>query len=432
MPPTYSPRRLPSLRVLFVLRDQVLMDRCLRHLQRLSYLIESEFLAPEPGFVSQVASRSFDVLIAEYPQVDWQGTLLPDFLLHPSSLASVILLVNHIDEDNMAEFLLGGIADCVELDRLEDLPRAMRRAIRERSLRVARDRAEDQLRHYQARYRALASNRAYGIYRCGPDGGFWDVNYALASMLGYSSREELLAAKANTTDSGILNSRNQSLPFLSPSSDEQIGDPVEVEWKRKDGAPIRVRLTAQEILDDCGELEAYEVIVQDITKQRELEDFLRRQAASDPLTGLANYRHMIERLDGELRRSKRTGRQFALLVFDMDGLKEINDRYGHVAGSQALCRMADVLSVCCRDIDTAARFGGDEFALLLPETGTSAAEAAANRICASVAEDSNGPPLSVSVGVGVYPSDGETVELLVSAADSAMYSMKRARHSTRR
>jgi diguanylate cyclase (GGDEF)-like protein len=145
---------------------------------------------------------------------------------------------------------------------------------------------------------------------------------------------------------------------------------------------------------------------------------------------LANYRRLIEALDREIRRCKRTGREFALLLFDMDGLKRINDRYGHVTGSQALCRVADALTFCCRDIDTAARFGGDEFAVLLPETGAEAASCVASRICTSIAEDENGPAISVSAGMAVYPSYGDSINGLVSAADSAMYEMKRRGRQT--
>jgi diguanylate cyclase (GGDEF)-like protein len=174
-------------------------------------------------------------------------------------------------------------------------------------------------------------------------------------------------------------------------------------------------------------LESYEVITEDVTKQRQLEDHLRQQAARDPLTGLGNYRHLAEVLDMEIKRSERTGREFALLLFDLDGLKKINDRYGHLTGSHALCRVADVLSFC-RDIDTAARYGGDEFAVVLPETGPEAAKLVAQRICDNIANDGMGPLLSVSIGVAVYPRDGERIEALLHTADVAMYSMKATRH----
>ncbi len=174
-------------------------------------------------------------------------------------------------------------------------------------------------------------------------------------------------------------------------------------------------------------MEAYEVIAEDVTRQRELEDHLRRLAASDPLTGLANYRRLVDVLDLEIKRSKRTSREFALLFVDLDGLKLINDRHGHLIGSQAICRLADVLCSCCRDIDTPARFGGDEFALVLPETAAGAANRVARRVCESVANDGKGPKLSVSVGVAVYPENGNTIESLLCEADSALYSMKRQR-----
>ncbi len=190
---------------------------------------------------------------------------------------------------------------------------------------------------------------------------------------------------------------------------------------------MRVRLSGREVLSEQGDLESYEVIVEDVTRQRALEDHLRRQAASDSLTGLANYRRLVDVLDLEIRRSQRTNREFAMLFFDLDGLKLINDRHGHMTGSQALCRLADVLCSGCRDIDTAARFGGDEFALVLPETNAEAASLVARRICESVAADGKGPKLSVSVGIAVYPQNGETIERLLSQADAALYSMKRQR-----
>jgi diguanylate cyclase (GGDEF)-like protein len=185
------------------------------------------------------------------------------------------------------------------------------------------------------------------------------------------------------------------------------------------------RTSQTDLVSEHGKLESYEVIAEDVTRQRELEDHLRRQASSDSLTGLANYRHLVDVLDSEIKRSSRTNREFAMLFFDLDGLKRINDLHGHLVGTQALCRVANVLSFCCRDIDTPARFGGDEFAVVLPETNAEAASLVARRICESVAKDSNGPKLSVSVGVVIYPHNGETIERLLSQADTGLYSMKR-------
>jgi diguanylate cyclase (GGDEF)-like protein len=186
---------------------------------------------------------------------------------------------------------------------------------------------------------------------------------------------------------------------------------------------VKVRLSGREVLDEHGGLDAYEVIAEDATRQRELKNHLRRQAASDPLTGLANYRHLVDVLDSEIKRSKRTNREFALLFFDVDGLKQINDRHGHLVGSQALCRLADILSFAAGTL-IPPRFGGDVFALVLPETDTKSANQVARRVCGSLANDGKGPKLSVSVGVAVYPANGETIESLLCEADSGLYSRK--------
>jgi diguanylate cyclase (GGDEF)-like protein len=147
-------------------------------------------------------------------------------------------------------------------------------------------------------------------------------------------------------------------------------------------------------------------------------------AISDPLTGLANYRHLIDVLESEIERSGRTGREFSVLLLDLDALKSINDRFGHLVGSRALRRLADVLRVHSRSVDTPARYGGDEFALVMPETGTQAARGVAGRIRERLASETEQPKISVSIGVAVYPSSGATAERLLMAADEALYAMK--------
>ena len=157
----------------------------------------------------------------------------------------------------------------------------------------------------------------------------------------------------------------------------------------------------------------------------QLFDQVSRLAASDSLTGLANHRRLLEAMENEIQRSRRTGRQFAVLLFDLDGLKKINDKYGHLTGSRAIKRLGTVLRDSSRTIDTPARFGGDEFALVLPEASAHDAEQAATRICEQLATDGEEPFITVSVGQAVYPADGTSIEQLLGAADAALYKMKR-------
>ncbi|MGB2678794.1 MAG: GGDEF domain-containing protein [Candidatus Acidiferrum sp.] len=154
---------------------------------------------------------------------------------------------------------------------------------------------------------------------------------------------------------------------------------------------------------------------------------VRHLAASDPLTGLANYRRLLDVLDTETERTLRTGRPFAVLLLDLDGLKKINDTYGHLVGSRALCRIADILRFYCRAIDTAARYGGDEFAVVLPEAREDEAQRVAQRIRETLAADQEQPPISASIGISIYQGEGERVEKLLAEADQNLYEEKARR-----
>jgi diguanylate cyclase (GGDEF)-like protein len=154
---------------------------------------------------------------------------------------------------------------------------------------------------------------------------------------------------------------------------------------------------------------------------------VHHMAVTDPLTGLANYRRLLDVLESETERTNRTGRPFSVLLLDLDGLKLINDSYGHLVGSRAICRLADVLRIHCRAIDTAARYGGDEFALVLPESQEDEARRVANRIKEVMANDEEPPRFSASIGVSVYRGDGERIEKLLSEADHDLYADKARR-----
>jgi diguanylate cyclase (GGDEF)-like protein len=161
------------------------------------------------------------------------------------------------------------------------------------------------------------------------------------------------------------------------------------------------------------------------------EERLRELATTDSLTGLANYRHLLDVLRAEIARSNRTSRPFSILFLDMNGLKDINDRFGHVTGSKALCRLADLLRASCRSIDTPARFGGDEFAVVLPETPESGGQVVLKRIVDRLAVEGGTPPLSVSGGVAAFPRDGSSPTQLLRAADTLLYEAK-AKHVRKR
>jgi diguanylate cyclase (GGDEF)-like protein/PAS domain S-box-containing protein len=397
------------------------IQTCLRELNHVYAAVTSDVVSTPDAFCEKLSSLSYDVVLAEFPVPVWEGRSMLDLLRQSGIQPPIIFVGDSIPQETAAELLSQGAADCIELQHVGHLPALLRRVMHASTLREERDQAEQRLRHSEAHYRALVGNLLYGMCRSNVDGRILDANQALAAMLGYASREELLG---KMLPDEVLRDRDKRLRMLGLYCDGMQSGPLEVAWRQKDGTTLKVRLSGREAEDDQGQTDGYEIVVEDVTKQRETEDHLRQLAAKDPLTGLANYRTLVDVLDTEIRRSERTRREFALVLFDLDNLKRINDQHGHLVGNEALCRLADALSISCRDIDTAARFGGDEFALVLPETAAVSANLVARRICDGLASDGRGIMLTASIGIAVYPTNGRTIGALLGAADAAMYAMK--------
>lgn len=160
---------------------------------------------------------------------------------------------------------------------------------------------------------------------------------------------------------------------------------------------------------------------------------LRQLAAIDDLTGVYNRRYFFEQLEREVAEARRYNGRLAILLVDLDGLKRLNDRFGHWAGDQALRAVAQRLVLSSRGADVVARLGGDEFALILPRTGRQGAQELALRLAEAIAAQTldvgHGPrlELSVSCGVAAFPVDGDDIEALLQAADASMYTAKLAK-----
>jgi len=415
-----SHRRRP-LRVLFVHRDAEVVDTCVEELKKAQFMVSADFVLNLAQCGERLRSQSYDVVVAEYPCPSLKGSQALQVLHKQLQETPLLFVASAMRSESIAQLAADGAFDYVERDHVAQLPMAVRQALNERKLRDELEDARKALRHSQSLYRALVDNPAYGIFRCDAKGETLDVNQALITMLGYASREELLAANRSTE---LLSSLEKWSALAGSSTETKRIDPVEIEWKRKDGTILNARLSGRGVYDDNGSFAGHEIIAVDVTEQRTLEDQLRHQALSDSLTGLSNHRRLFEVLHAEICRSSRTSREFSLILLDLDGLKGINDQFGHPTGDRALCRLGQILRDCCRSIDTAARHGGDEFALVLPETGIAAATLVAHRICELLAKEAEEPALSVSVGIASHPKDAETIGTLLYAADRALYAMK--------
>lgn len=166
------------------------------------------------------------------------------------------------------------------------------------------------------------------------------------------------------------------------------------------------------------------VVQHGLGRLRRERETLERAAFSDALTGIANRRMLLSVAAHEIARHRRSARRFTVVMIDLDGFKPLNDRFGHAAGDEMLRAVAGQLVRALRKQDTVARFGGDEFCVLAPETAV--AEALTGKINAAVANASAGnDELRASLGVAVFPDDGTTIETLIERADERLLAAKR-------
>src|SRR6266849_4732085 len=239
-------RHLP-LHILFVHSQVAEVERCLQELNKVHFTVSAEIVGTPEEFSERLGSHAYDLVVAEYPGPDWQETQALE-LLHLSKTRIPIIFVGRIlQRETVAEFITKGAYDCIEMEHIGHLPVAVHRALQEKTLREERDRAKNGLGLSEARYRALAGNVSYGICRCDLDGKFLEVNEAMVKMLGYASREELMAV---SLASGLIQDPAKRAQLLGQPDQQGSVDPLEIEWKRKDGTTLKVRLDGHEAIGE--------------------------------------------------------------------------------------------------------------------------------------------------------------------------------------
>ena len=284
----------------------------------------------------------------------------------------------------------------------------------------------DQLRESEERYASMVELAAIGISHVDLEGRFIHVNRQLCEMLGYT-REELLALSVKQVshpDDQLVTAAD--LARLHAGEIDSFKS--EKRYVRKDGTTIWVSLAvASKRTTDRRTL--YDVsIVEDISARRAAEERIQYLATHDELTGLTNRTMFGQLLAHAVEQRRRYDRHFAVLFVDLDRFKIVNDSLGHEGGDQLLCEMATRIQSCVRSSDVVARFGGDEFVLLVELPDRETASVLARNLLSAILRPARirGQECRVtgSIGVTMCPDDGDDATTLLKNADLAMYLAK--------
>jgi diguanylate cyclase (GGDEF)-like protein/PAS domain S-box-containing protein len=284
-------------------------------------------------------------------------------------------------------------------------------------------RAQNALVEAEAKYRSLIENSLVGVYIM-QDGKFVYVNPRLCEMAGYKYEELVGLHVANFIYPEDLPLVNEN---IRKRFNNEIGT-IKYEYRaiRKDTSVITFELYGSKIVYNGREAIIGTVI--DITERKNTEKMIKHMAYHDQLTDLPNRYLLREKLNKTITDSRQANCHFSLLFLDLDRFKAINDTLGHEVGDKVLIEIVERLKVCVHEKDIISRYGGDEFSILLPESGEQRASQVANRIInkLSLPFTFHHHELLVtpSIGISVFPKHGESFDTLIKNADLAMYHAK--------
>jgi diguanylate cyclase (GGDEF)-like protein/PAS domain S-box-containing protein/putative nucleotidyltransferase with HDIG domain len=305
-----------------------------------------------------------------------------------------------------------------------------------------RKRMEEALRKSEARYRLLAENTSDLIWTMDLDLRYTYMSPAIKHMRGYNVEEIVGTTVAETMTPASVEVVRKTLAEELAVEEAGRSDPrrsrtLELEMYCKDGSTIWTEINATFLRDSDGKVVGILGTTRDISERKRAEEERERlhselelRAITDSLTGLYDHAHFYQRLAEEIDRSKRYKHSFALLLMDVDNFKRFNESRGHQVGDEMLRLVADCIRSGLRRSDIAFRYGGDEFAAILPHADPSKAESAVDRMNRRIAKrlrqmDGDGATLlTLTAGVACFPDDGATADELVTIADATLYNAK--------
>jgi diguanylate cyclase (GGDEF)-like protein/PAS domain S-box-containing protein len=285
-------------------------------------------------------------------------------------------------------------------------------------------RAEEALRESEKRYRTLFQDTRDAMNITTRDGQVLDANQSFLELFGYT-REDLAGLNAKELYVDPVDRRRFQEEIERKGS---VRD-YEVKLRKKDGSEMDCLVTSTVRRGEDGRVLGYQGFIHDVTDRKQVEETIRRLAYYDALTGLPNRTLFGDRLTVAVARARRNRRRLAVMLLDLDHFKDVNDSLGHPVGDQLLQAVGERLTGLLRRSDTVCRMGGDEFLVLLEgisemEDVAKVADAILERLREPVVVKKHELQVTTSLGIAVYPEDGEDGDTLIRNADIAMYRAK--------
>lgn len=293
-----------------------------------------------------------------------------------------------------------------------------------------RKRAYEAMREAERRFRSIFENAVEGIFQSTPSNGYIAVNPALARMYGYDSPQHLMT-ELRDIDRQVYVDPGRRGEFLRCMEENGLVLNFESRAWRRDGSIIWISENARAVRNDAGAILLFEGTVEEITQRKQHEAAIQFQATHDALTGLPNRTLLYDRLEQAVLQAHRHGGSLAVVFFDLDQFKYVNDSLGHQVGDRLLKTVASRLKSCVRDADTVARLSGDEFVLLLAKQNsedsvTQALQRILEKVAAPWFVNNVELQITCSMGVSLCPADGNDADTLLKHADIAMFRAKQS------
>ncbi|MBL4612522.1 MAG: EAL domain-containing protein, partial [Emcibacter sp.] len=290
-------------------------------------------------------------------------------------------------------------------------------------LALTREIAENAKKHVEAILNAISDV----LITVDTKGNILTCNHAAQNMFGYGTDEVI-----NNNMLFLLNTPNVMAEtdiekFITNLKDDEQSRKQSGVGHRKNGTTFPIELSIREVI--ISGKKQFTIVISDVTERHEAEMLIREMALHDSLTGLANRNLLQQRLDEAMRMARRMERKISVMFLDLDGFKPVNDMFGHAAGDKLLRVVANRLESCAREIDTVARIGGDEFAIISTnidneQDAADAAQRVLDCVKKPIIIDGNSHQVGTSIGISFFPLDSDQPEELFRMADVALYQAK--------